>query len=497
MNRICYNFAQSGSSGQFLVLMSFSLRLRLLAWLSIRLLLVIGLLGWVDMLPLSHSTTLWRSRADQAASDGRYHDAQRSYGDILTRLGPQPAVYERLLTISLAAERYAEAQVYLFALADLDGWTADRRSQLAALLERQEENDQAAVLLAFASAESHDTAAIRRLAEQQIANHDWQQAEQTLAQLVALQPDDVQAAYWLGLLLAPQDQTLAAVYLNQVAANPTWTGRAKAVLVALEAYPRYALTDAHTTLGLALINLNEWDFAERTLELALEVNTINPTARGYLGYVRDQSGRDGLLDIQAALAMSPNDPVLYYLLGQHWRQLSRHDDAYSAFLQAYWLAPTNPALAAEVGTALQNLSDLAGAEGWFKKAIELAPAEIRWQGLLAAFYADTGFELDAGGLAYIEQTQQLAPNDSDLRASLGWAYYQRGEVERAYDELNAAVGLDPANMRSRYYFGVVLERRGDAQGAADSYWAVYQQAGPDSQYGILAARALQRLGYAP
>ncbi|MBI5957661.1 MAG: tetratricopeptide repeat protein [Chloroflexi bacterium] len=451
---------------------------------------------WANLLPLSDRVTRWISHADQAAEDGTFDEAQRTYGQVLTRLGSQPIVYERLFQISLTAKRYAEAQIYLFALADLDGWTTERRSQLAMLLEYQGDIEQANTLLAFAPDSFQDTRTLRRLAEQQIASQDWEQAGQTLEQLVALEPDDVQALYWLGVLLAPQNQDFAAVYLNQAAANPGWTVRARTILAALESYQQFSLTDAHTTLGLALVNLAEWGFAERVLEMALQVNSVNPTARGYLGYVRDQSGRDGLPDIEAALAISPNDPVLYYLLGQHWRQLSKQSEAHSAFMQAYWLAPENPALAAEVGISLQNLSDLPEAEQWFRRAMTLAPAEVRWQSMLAAFYADTGFKLEEGGLAFIEQTQQLAPNDSDLRASLGWAYYQLNNIENAYSELSTAVGLDPANVRSRYYFGVVLERRSEPQGAADSYWFVVQEAGPDSQFGILAARALQRLGYA-
>ena len=63
-----------------------------------------------------------------------------------------------------------------------------------------------------------------------------------------------------------------------------------------------------------------------------------------------------------------------------------------------------------------------------------------------------------------------------------------------WDQSGFNIELDP---RSRYYFAVVLERQGDKDGAADSYWFVVQQLGPDAGFGILAARALQQLGYVP
>ena len=54
--------------------------------------------------------------------------------------------------------------------------------------------------------------------------------------------------------------------------------------------------------------------------------------------------------------------------------------------------------------------------------------------------------------------------------------------------------LDPNRPRSRYYFAVMLERLGDRQGAADSYRFVVEQVGTEGGYGLLASRALARLG---
>jgi tetratricopeptide (TPR) repeat protein len=435
---------------------------------------------------------------DKAARQGRYAAALDAYARVLYEAEPQPAIYERLVQVSLDAGRYDDAQVYLYALADLDGWNPERRDQLRIVFERNGEAARANALLYASVGDSPlDARVLRSLAQQQINGLEWDQAESTLGQLLALDPGDKQALYQLALLLAPVDQGYAREYLGRIVSDPIWAVRAETVHAALSVYDTASLTDAHTYLGVTLIGLGEWPFAERALQMALEANAVNPTALAYLGFARDQQGRDGLPDLQAALAMAPNEPIVYYLLGQHWRQAGRRDDEYEAFTRAYFLSPNNPALAVEVGIALQNQSDLAGAEAWFRRAIELDPGDIHWRRVLAAFYADTGFQLDTTGLAFIEESSQLTPDDPDIRASLGWAYYQTHESQRAYVELSAAVGLDPENPRSRYYFGVVLERRGDKQGAADSYWFVVDQIGPDTGFGLLAARALQRLGYAP
>lgn len=340
-----------------------------------------------------------------------------------------------------------------------------------------------------------DVRALWHLAQEQVAGMAWEQAGVTLTQLVAVAPTDARAAYWLGLLLAFEDRAQAVAYLDQAAQSPDWSRQAIAVRDALALYGTLSRADAHANLGVTLVGLGEWAFAERTLVAALEANAINPTALAYLGYARDRQQRDGLPDLEEALAMSPNDPMIHYLLGQHWRLAGDRTRAHDAFYQAYLLDDRNPALAVEVALARQDLGDYAGAERWFTRAIDLDPDTVAWRRAFAAFYADTRFLLEIEGLAFIAAASAQYPRDADIAASLGWAYYRLHDTDRAYDALNRAMRLDASSARVRYYFGVVLEQRGDSGGAADSYWYVVDTHGSQSGFGILAARALERLGY--
>jgi tetratricopeptide (TPR) repeat protein len=465
-----------------------------LAAIPVRLALVAAFLFVAGGAPRSDWTARWVASGDQAARQGHTDAALAAYK---RDMNPQVVIYERLVLVCLDAGRYDDAQVYLYALADLNGWNAERRDQLRRIFEHNGATRRAnALLYALPEGSLPAPQVLRNLVQEQINRLEWEQAETTLGQLLAFDPGDMQALYQLALLLAPVDQNYAREYLGRVVHDPALAVRAETIRAALDVYNVSALTDAHTYLGVTLVGLGEWPFAERALRMALEVNSVNPIALAYLGFARDQQGRDGLPDLEAALAMAPNEPTIHYLVGQHWRQAGRHDKEYEAFTRAYWLSPDNPALAVEVGVALQNQSDLAGAEQWLRRAVELDPDDLQWRRVLAAFYADTAFQLEPTGLAFIEESNQIAPDDSDIRASLGWAYYQANDPLRAYDELSTAVGLDPNNPRTRYYFGAVLERRGDLQGAADSYWFVVEELGPDAGFGLLAARALQRLGYA-
>lgn len=128
-------------------------------------------------------------------------------------------------------------------------------------------------------------------------------------------------------------------------------------------------------------------------------------------------------------------------------------------------------------------------------AVELAPDEPSWYALLARFYVDSGYRPDDAAFAFVEAAAARFEQDADLAASLGWALFQQGEHQRAYDALNRALTMAPDSVRARYYFGLALERLGDREGAADSLWFALDAAGLEDVYGLRAARALQRLGY--
>lgn len=448
-----------------------------------------------QLTPHSARITRWMVDARDAET---YDHAVTAYQHALILSGDHPTIYALLVQTSLDYGYDGAAQTYLHALSDRMPWNTDYAAWQLELLKRDGDTaGETAALYVAAANDDIEPDALRDLAEQQMARRDWDAATVTLTRLVASSPRDSEAAYWLGALLATEDVTQAVSYLSRAAADPQWANSANAIIDALALYSQQTLSSAHTSLGVTLIGLGEWAFAERALSQALAVNAINPPALAYRGFVRDQQGRDGLADIQSAQAMAPNDPLIYYLLGLHWRTAGDNNAGHDAFVHAYLLDEQNPALAVEVAISKQYLSDFEGAEKWYLTAIELEPQSLEWQRALAAFYADTGYRLESDGLDFIVQASATFKADADIAASLGWAYYQLGDAELAYEALNNAMSLNNALARVRYYFGVVLEQRGDTGGAADSYWYIVDRYGADEGYGLLAARALERLGYAP
>lgn len=330
-----------------------------------------------------------------------------------------------------------------------------------------------------------------------IAAREWERVEDTLARALEQSPDDADLNYWRGLLLGPDDLTAAEGALQWALASAELRERAQAALDGLARQTDGRLAEQWAAFGVALVGVGEWPWAERAFDRALADDPLLAAALAYRGYAKDQQERDGLRDIENALALAPRDVTGYYFAGMHWRMAGDHARSERAFLDAYWLDPDNPALAAEVGGALELQGAYSDAATWYRMAVELAPDDPAWYALLARFYVESGYRPEEADFAFIKQAAERFPEHADLAVSYGWALYLQGDHARAYDVLNRAIGLSPRDVRARYTFGLVLEKLGDRDAAADSFWFVLDTAEPESLYSLGAARALQRLGFQP
>jgi tetratricopeptide (TPR) repeat protein len=124
----------------------------------------------------------------------------------------------------------------------------------------------------------------------------------------------------------------------------------------------------------------------------------------------------------------------------------------------------------------------------------LAPKNAGFRSLLADFYARSGYDLKGEGLDAIRKIADQLPKDAEVRASLGWALMSSGQVDAAQKELDQALVLDPTNVRAHYYYALLLQNRGDNEGAIRNYLYVYRDSS-DTSFTDLAAGALKRLGY--
>lgn len=398
------------------------------------------------------------------------------------------------VTIPTTVTTLDDELVYLLAAVERDGWTLVHRQTYAQLAARLGRLDIVNALVAEnQEVTSADIPVLWRLVEDALRRRDWSVATTQLQQILRISPQDARANYQLGLLLATVNPADAMPYFEQAVLSPEFVDRTRTIQSVLAQFSSDRTLEDWRTLGLVCMDLTEWGCAERAFSAALALDNLDWQSYLYRGYVRDQIMGDGLTDLETALALNPSG-LTYYFLGLHYRMVIQNlPAALDLFATAYSLDPTNPALAAELGSTYQLASNYASAENWYSLAISLSPQDVRWQQLRAAFYADTNFQIDEVGLVAIQEAYALAPRNADILTSMGAAYYWLYDREQALNYLQLAFSIEPDNPRTHYFYAMQLVRDGNLQGALDSLAVVVQKLGPEQGFGLLASREIERL----
>lgn len=264
------------------------------------------------------------------------------------------------------------------------GWTAERAVAAGDLWQSVGNLPRAVRLWEIAASVTEaDLTLQRRLAEAYLELQRWSQAVIALDQLLNLVPGDAWAHFSLGLVQLSFSPSEAVDHLRAAGQSPDYRLVVNDLLAALGSRPDdpAVLVNAAVVLGQHEL----WPFAE-TVSLAASDATRAPEALAYAGLARDQQGKNGAPQIDAAVASAPNSPPVRFLQGIHLRF---HGDVFGgldALLRAAALDPVNPAYAAEVSAAYQALGNWTEAENWLVRAVRLSGGDPRFQELLTRFY---------------------------------------------------------------------------------------------------------------
>jgi tetratricopeptide (TPR) repeat protein len=164
--------------------------------------------------------------------------------------------------------------------------------------------------------------------------------------------------------------------------------------------------------------------------------------------------------LATALHRRPGDLNLLMTLGDTY-PLNQDDGAKERlrwFQAAVAAAPVMPAAHNNLGIALRDKRDLAGAEAAFRKAIELDPKCATAHHNLGVALADTG-RLDEA-IALFHQAIEVVPNFAMAHNSLGSALAKRGQIDLAIASFRKAIKLDSKFAAAHYNLGKALRDRG-------------------------------------
>jgi tetratricopeptide (TPR) repeat protein len=272
-----------------------------------------------------------------------------------------------------------------------------------------------------------------------IAENNLALAEKEFESVLHIDPGDNEGNYNLGLLLMAKGESAAAIPHFQrvrpqnletqfnlvrcyLAARQTSSGLALAKKLSAD-HPNDVRL--HFTLGVFLASVKQYKQAEFELEKA---NALQPETFEILynlgeAYLRCHDDAEAELSLTRALRLKPDSAETMYLLAQVDTDQSKAVDALDLLARAHKLAPENTDI-------IFLLARVSMSQNYFEDAIPLLESGIK-----------------------------LAPKRVDLQAALGEGYFMAGRADKAIEQFEKLIELDPA-ARSYAFLGLSYRRLG-------------------------------------
>jgi len=176
----------------------------------------------------------------------------------------------------------------------------------------------------------------------------------------------------------PQDPrpllTLADLYRQA----EMWPDAAKEYTAALERIPKIETRHWATLFGrgIAYERSKQWDKAEKDMEHALQLQPEQPMVLNYLGYTWVDMGRNlerATAMIKRATELRPNDGAIIDSLGWAYYRQGRYAEAVTQLERAVELKASDPVITDHLGDSYWQVGRRAEAEFQWRRALGLKP----------------------------------------------------------------------------------------------------------------------------
>jgi tetratricopeptide (TPR) repeat protein len=320
----------------------------------------------------------------------------------------------------------------------------------------------------------HHQRTLQSLADAQLSQNDLEGAIATLEEIERRYPDDLRSVVRLGFLeyearewaeaalrferfLAEYPEEYEVVFFLGSARRRA--GDEEGALEALASIPpehkNYA--DARTEIAALLERRGDYAGALAEVERA---NAASPSQslELYAATLRAKSGDfDGAVaHLEQLLSERPSDDELLYNLGVIYGEAKRHDDAIRYMRLALEQNPDNASALNYVGYSFAEKGiRLDEAEGMIRRALELRPDDgyitdsLGWVYYMRArplVESGRGAEAEAlleRALREVERADELTGGDPVVSEHLGDIHLLRGDKQRALENFEEAVELEP------------------------------------------------------
>jgi tetratricopeptide (TPR) repeat protein len=241
-----------------------------------------------------------------------------------------------------------------------------------------------------------------------------------------------------GAILADPDRPEGYAIMGKVL---DWNGRPEEgtaqILRALEKDEDYA--PAHSYLAEALIDMDQWERAQESIQTALKLNPNHVDIRRDYAYILESLGdyAGASTQYEAAIAIEPNLPYLHVSLGRVYRVLGRYNEALDQFFEAERFEPQNALIPLEVGRTYETyIGDINSAVEYYERSVEIDEAFVTpWVRIGTIRYVQGRYPQ---AIIAFERALELGEDGVEIQYQLGIAYANQQECDEALPHLREA-----------------------------------------------------------
>ncbi len=249
-----------------------------------------------------------------------------------------------------------------------------------------------------------------------------------------------------------------------------WEKAVRMYQKALKLNPRSA--DAHTGLGLLLVERNQFEEGLQHLNTALEITPDIAEAHSNLAVMLAARGRtdEAIAHYQKALKIRPDFAEGHCNFAIALATAGRIDEAFTHYRQAMTLKPDYADAPYNFAVTLAARGQLDEAITQYQKALELKPDYAEAYCNLAVALANCGRVNDA--IDRFQKALKIKPDFAEAHCGLGVILAASGQVDEAFTHYQKALEIRPNFAEAHCALAAVMADRG----WRDQAIAHYQQA---------------------
>ncbi len=215
----------------------------------------------------------------------------------------------------------------------------------------------------------------------------------------------------------------------------------------------------------------QWNDAAEAYARAQALSTRGPDlttrrAAALINAGKSAAARDLL---EAPAGKSDASPLLLYLYAAAQRQAGDLAGAEASARRLRAAAPDDPRGMYVLAQVLEARGDLAGAEAALRSLLEKDPSDATALNYLGYMLAERGQRLDEA-VDLVQRALVVEPDNPSFLDSLGWAYYQQGNLALADTPLTRAAAQMPNNSVIQDHLGDLRFKQQRFADAAEA-WA--------------------------